>query len=131
VIQRFDVTERDAQEWAQLLEDDNPLHSDPEALAARGIGRGIVNPGPANMGLLMTLLLQRFPGAHLAEFEARFVDVVLAPAAVEACITAEREESTPAGRVTFCELELRCADTVAVVAKARLHPASRPAGDLA
>jgi hypothetical protein len=85
------------------------------------LGRGIVNPGPANMGYLMTLVLQIYPSAVLEEFAARFTGVVIAPAIVEAHLHVVREESTPAGMRLYCELELRCQEQVAVRAKARLH----------
>jgi acyl dehydratase len=118
---RMTVTERDTKAWAEILDDDNPLHSDPEALAARGVGRGIVSPGPANIGYLMTLLLNCFPGSEIEAFEARFVGLVLAPSEVEARGRIEREESTPTGRVLHCSLELHAVGGVAVVATARLR----------
>jgi acyl dehydratase len=124
------ITERDAMEWAQILDDGNPLHSDADALAAHGIGRGIVNPGPANMGYLMTLLLNSFPGASIEEFDARFVGIVLAPSEVEACGRIEREELSPTGRILHCSLELRAAGAIAVTAKARLRVDADGASDL-
>jgi acyl dehydratase len=120
---QFDVTEQDALEWSAILDDRNPLHSNPEAAVAHGVGRGVVNPGPANMGYLMTLLLRSFPGATLEAFEARFVAVVLAPTKAVARGVVEREEAAADGIRLHCALELHSAGRVAITARARLRAA--------
>lgn len=121
---RFSISERDTLEWASVLDDDNPLHSDPAAIAAHGIGRGIVSPGPANIGFLMTFLLRHFPGAEIESFEARFTGVVLAPSEVEACGVIEREERTRNHEILHCTLELHESSAIVVTAKARIRVAS-------
>ena len=122
----FEVTESDALEWSGILDDRNPIHSDPAAGLVHGLGPGIVSPGPANAGYLMTLLLRAFPGATLASFEARFVAVVVAPTTVVAAGVVEREEPVPGGTRLHCALELRAHGRVAIDARACVHlPASR------
>lgn len=118
---RMEVSQRDAVEWSDLLDDRNPLHSNPEAGVAHGIGRGIVSPGPANMAHLMTLLLRSFPGVILETFEARFSAAVLAPTTVVARGVIDREEVTDDGLRLHCTLELLVADTVAISARARVR----------
>lgn len=115
-----EITVSDAAEWSALLNDANPLHADPDAAVALGLGRGIVSPGPANMAHLMTLLLRSFPGATIETFEARFVAAVLAPTTAIATGTVESEHVTATGSRLHCSLELRTADRVAIIAKAQL-----------
>ncbi len=125
MIKTFTVSIEAAAQWAEILEDGNPLHADATALEARGLGRGIVMPGPANMGYLMTLLMQEFPAAHIEEFQARFTGLVLAPSTVEAHLHVYREESTPNGRRLHCKLELQSQSQVAVRASACVHVPTR------
>jgi acyl dehydratase len=116
-----EITVSDAAEWSEVLDDRNPLHADPDAALAHGLGRGIVSPGPANMAHLMTLLLRSFPGATIETFEARFVAAVLAPTTAIATGVVESEEAIPTGSRLRCALELRTADRVAIIAKAQLQ----------
>jgi len=127
---RIVVAASDASEWSTLLDDPNPLHSDPDSGARSGVGHGIVMPGPANMAHLMTLLRRAFPAATLERFEARFVAAVFAPGTAVARGVVEREELTADGRRLHCSLELLAAGTVAVTAQAqvRLAEPCRPAG---
>lgn len=115
------VTEVDSAEWSMLLDDRNPLHSDPESGARSGVGHGIVSPGPANMAHLLTLLHRSFPGATLETFEARFVAAVFAPGTAVARGVVEREEATPAGIRLHCSLELLAAGAIAITARAQLR----------
>jgi acyl dehydratase len=40
-------------EFAVLLADPNPIHLEPEAVRARGLGDRVVNQGPANFGYVL------------------------------------------------------------------------------
>ncbi len=115
------VTEVDCATWSELLDDRNPLHSDPASGARSGVGHGIVSPGPANMAHLLTLLRRSFPDATLESFEARFVAAVFAPGTAVARGVVEREEAIAAGLRLHCSLELLAAGTVAITAHARLR----------
>lgn len=115
------VTVNDALEWSEILDDRNPLHSDPESGNRAGIGRGVVNPGPANMAYLMTWLDRRFPGALLETFRARFSSAVFAPGNAVARGRVHREELLQDGTRLFCTLELHAAGTVAVTAEAQIR----------
>jgi acyl dehydratase len=57
---------------ALLLRDPNPIHLDPDAAAAVGLGRACVNQGPANLAYALTFLTARRPGAALTAYDARF-----------------------------------------------------------
>jgi acyl dehydratase len=114
-------TAGEAQLWSELLDDGNPLHADPEAALAHGFGRGVVTPGPANAGHLMTLLLRNFPAGSIETFRARFVAAVLAPTTVEARGTIQFEESTPTGRLVHCALELWAEGAIVVTAAAQVR----------
>ncbi|MDD7938429.1 MaoC family dehydratase [Actinomycetospora lutea] len=63
---------------ALLLRDPNPIHLDPDAAAAVGLGRACVNQGPANLAYALTHVTARHPGATLAAFDARFRATVVA-----------------------------------------------------
>ena len=115
------VTEADSAEWSTLLDDRNPLHSDPESGARSGVGHGIVSPGPANMAHLLTLLRRSFPAATLESFEARFVAAVFAPGTAVARGVVDREETTPTGVRVHCSLELLAAGAIAITARAQLR----------
>ncbi|MEJ2865294.1 MaoC family dehydratase [Actinomycetospora flava] len=63
---------------ALLLRDPNPIHLDPDAAAAVGLGRACVNQGPANLAYALTHVTARHPGATLTAFDARFRATVVA-----------------------------------------------------
>ncbi|GKY89577.1 MaoC/PaaZ C-terminal domain-containing protein [Sinisalibacter aestuarii] len=62
-----DISGPDMAEWCALLNDDNAIHLSRDAAEAAGFGPRRVNPGPANLAYLMTLV-----GEDLAEVDARF-----------------------------------------------------------
>lgn len=63
---------------ALLLRDPNPIHLDPDAAAAVGLGRACVNQGPANLAYALTHATARRPDATLTAFDARFRATVVA-----------------------------------------------------
>ena len=103
---RTTVRAEDMKFWAQLLRDPNPLHLDPRAVSAKGLGERVINQGPANAALLIDLLLIRFPGARIADVEFRFLDNLFAGdiATAEGVVT-EAHESANQLHVA-CELRL-------------------------
>lgn len=64
---------------AALIQDPNPIHFDPAAVAALGMGDRIVNQGPINLAYVMNLL-QAWggPGTRLRRIQVRFLGNVLA-----------------------------------------------------
>lgn len=73
--------------WAQVLRDPNPIHLDPDAVRARGLGDRVINQGPGNVSYIMNMLLAAFPQGRLDSIEVRFLDNVfggelVAPAAI-------------------------------------------------
>lgn len=115
------VTVDDTFEWSGILDDRNPLHSDPASGARAGVGHGIVSPGPANMAHLISLLRHSFPSARLESFEARFVAAVFAPGTAVVRGVVDREDATADGLRLHCSLELLVADAVAIKAQARIR----------
>lgn len=60
--------------WAKVLRDPNPIHTDVEAVRARGLGDRVINQGPGNVSYVMNMLLGAFPGGRLDTIKVRFVD---------------------------------------------------------
>jgi 3-hydroxybutyryl-CoA dehydratase len=58
--------------WAAALHDPNPIHVDPAAVRALGLGDRVINQGPINVGYLVNMLAAAFPGSRLERVEVRF-----------------------------------------------------------
>jgi acyl dehydratase len=69
---------------AEILRDPNPIHLDPAAVAAIGLGDRVINQGPANLAYVINMLSAAFPGHHLDSLESRFLANVRAGDLVEA-----------------------------------------------
>lgn len=64
---------------AALMNDPNPIHLDPGAVRALGLGDRLVNQGPITISYLQTMLAQAVGGAdRIVSFKARFVANVFA-----------------------------------------------------
>jgi 3-hydroxybutyryl-CoA dehydratase len=85
--------------FAEILEDPNPIHLDPAATAAAGLGERTINQGPANFGYVIDMLRENFPGAAIGDLNVRLLANVCADDRVTA---AGRVEANQDGR-------LRCA----------------------
>jgi 3-hydroxybutyryl-CoA dehydratase len=70
--------------WAKFLRDPNPIHLDPKAVLAKGLGDRVINQGPANLAYVISMLQAALPGAHLETLDVRYVDNVFGGEAVEA-----------------------------------------------
>jgi 3-hydroxybutyryl-CoA dehydratase len=64
--------------FADILDDPNPIHLDPAAAAAAGLGERTINQGPANFGYVLNMLLAAFPGARIADLDVRLLANVCA-----------------------------------------------------
>ena len=69
---------------AELLHDPNPIHLEPAAVKAAGLGERVINQGPANLGYIINMLDSAFPDFRVAKIESRYLanvrggDVVIA-----------------------------------------------------
>jgi len=64
--------------FADILDDPNPIHLDPAAAAAAGLGDRTINQGPANFGYVLNMLLAAFPGALIRDLDVRLLANVCA-----------------------------------------------------
>lgn len=104
-----------------ILHDPNPIHLDPAAAAAAGLGDRVINQGPANLAYVLDLLGAAFPNHRIEDLQSRFLGTVRAGDRVEA---AGRVISNEAG-VICCETWLRVEDgSIALRAEVRLVPRS-------
>jgi 3-hydroxybutyryl-CoA dehydratase len=60
-------------DWADLLEDANPIHLDPAAVRALGLGDAVINQGPRNIAVVLNAISQALPTAELTGFSARLL----------------------------------------------------------
>lgn len=89
-------------QWAVFLADPNPIHLDPEAVKAKGLGDRVINQGPANVAYLINMLMSAFPGGRIETMDTRFLDNVYGGDMVTARGTVTKVEDT---RVS-CEFSL-------------------------
>lgn len=102
---------------AALLADPNPIHFDPRALAALGMGERTVNQGPLNMGYLQTMLARWAGGRdRLLSFQVRFRGNVFAGDEVRATGTVTAVADTHRGRVATCDISLEVLGGAVVLA---------------
>lgn len=62
--------------FAVALADPNPIHLDPEAVKAAGLGDRVINQGPAGLGYVMNMLREAAPGAIVGDLKVRFTSNV-------------------------------------------------------
>jgi 3-hydroxybutyryl-CoA dehydratase len=77
------IDPQELREWAEVLRDPNPIHLDPQAVVARGLGNRVISQGPANLALIITMLQTAHPGARLSSLDVRYLDNVFAGDTVE------------------------------------------------
>lgn len=58
---------------AEVLRDPNPIHLDPAAAEAAGLGDRVINQGPANLAYVMDMLREAFPEHVLTSFDSKFL----------------------------------------------------------
>ena len=78
---------------ADLLDDPNPIHLDPEATRRMGLGDRVINQGPTNCGYVVSMLQDAFPGGALLALRLRLGGQVKGGDRVHAggAITAEHD----------------------------------------
>jgi acyl dehydratase len=89
-------------QWSKFLDDPNPIHLDPVAVAAIGLGNRVISQGPANLAYVINCIMANFPGQRIERLETRFADNVFAGdvARAEGTVTAVE------GNRTHCEVWL-------------------------
>jgi acyl dehydratase len=95
--------------WAAALRDPNPIHVDPGAARAAGLGDRVVNQGPANLGYLVNALLAAFPQGVIERLEFRFLDIVRAGDVAVAGGVVSGVKRMDAGLRVDCALALKVA----------------------
>ncbi len=56
---------------ADLLDDPNPIHLDPDATRRMGLGDRVINQGPTNCGYVVSMLQAAYPGGELVALRLR------------------------------------------------------------
>lgn len=93
--------------WAVALHDPNPIHLDPEAVKAAGLGDRVINQGPANLAYIINMVKIALPGAFIADIEMRYVDNVFGGDAVEAGGTVTDVVSEGGSQRVTCDVWLK------------------------
>jgi 3-hydroxybutyryl-CoA dehydratase len=57
--------------FAVVLADPNPIHLDPKAVVAAGLGDRVINQGPASFGYVLNMLREAVPGASIRDLDVR------------------------------------------------------------
>jgi acyl dehydratase len=87
---------------ADVLRDPNPIHLDPAAVRAAGLGDRVINQGPANGSYIANMLRANFPGARVRALRLRLRANVFAGDRVVAGGTVEARE----GDLVHCRVWL-------------------------
>jgi 3-hydroxybutyryl-CoA dehydratase len=58
---------------AEVLRDPNPIHLDPAAALAAGLGDRVINQGPANLAYVADMLQAAFPAHRIAALDSRYL----------------------------------------------------------
>jgi len=88
-----------------VLRDPNPIHLDPQAVKAKGLGDRVINQGPANLAYVIAMLQTAFPQARICSLDVRYLDNVFAGDTVEAGAKVVSVTGDNSARIT-CELWL-------------------------
>jgi 3-hydroxybutyryl-CoA dehydratase len=88
---------------AVVLDDPNPIHLDPEAVKALGMGDRVINQGPAGVGYVLNMLAEAAPEATVADIDVRFMANVLGG---DRCVAAGRVEAVGDDGTVTCRVWL-------------------------
>jgi acyl dehydratase len=92
--------------WAKILHDPNPIHTDAEAVRAKGLGDRVINQGPGNVSYIMNMLLAAFPAGRLAAIKVRFLDNVFGNEVVTPSAVVHGIEQATEGRRISLDIAL-------------------------
>jgi 3-hydroxybutyryl-CoA dehydratase len=88
--------------FAVVLDDPNPIHLDPEAVRAAGLGDRVINQGPASFGYVLNMLREAAPGAEILDLDVRLSANVFGGDTVIAAGEVESVQDTGEGRRLVC-----------------------------
>jgi len=119
---------------ARVLRDPNPIHLDPAAAAAAGLGDRVINQGPANLAYVIEMLRVAFPAHRLASLDSSFLNSVRAGDEVEAggLVREQADDSYICDawlRIVDGPIALKVVATMARVPTMTSEPAAELAGD--
>ena len=100
---------------ALLLGDPNPIHIDASAVRQLGLGDRVVNQGPSNIGMIVNMLSEHFPGAKLVRLQTRLLANVFSGDAVTASAHVISSETVTGGERITCAVRLDVAGRGQVV----------------
>ncbi|HEY4279611.1 MAG TPA: MaoC family dehydratase [Conexibacter sp.] len=92
--------------FAEILDDPNPIHLDPAAVRAMGLGDRVVNQGPANFGYVLAMLREAAPEAAVRKLDVRLGGNVFAGDRLIAAGRVEQVEEAAGERVLACRVWL-------------------------
>jgi 3-hydroxybutyryl-CoA dehydratase len=78
----------------EILDDPNPIHFDPAAASAAGLGDRPINQGPANIAYVLDMLRANLPEATVGDLDVRLLGNV---AAGDRVVAGGRVESSEEG----------------------------------
>lgn len=83
-IRRTAITAAPMRTIAEVLRDPNPIHLDPAAAGAAGLGDRVINQGPANLAYVVDAVQAAFPNHRLAMLDSSYLSSVRDGDVVEA-----------------------------------------------
>jgi acyl dehydratase len=92
--------------FAVVLADPNPIHLDPDAVKAAGLGDRVINQGPASFGYVLNMLRDAAPGARIADLNVRLSANVLGGDRVVAAGRVDAVEERDGERRVTCSVWL-------------------------
>jgi 3-hydroxybutyryl-CoA dehydratase len=92
--------------FAVVLADPNPIHLDPEAVKAAGLGDRVVNQGPASFGYVLNMLRDAAPDATIRDLNVRLTANVFGGDTVTAGGEVESVEDRDGERLVTCRVWL-------------------------
>lgn len=96
--------------FAIVLDDPNPIHTDPAAAKAAGLGDRVINQGPASFGYVLNMLLDAIPGASISDLRVRLTANVYGGEKVTAAGRVDSVEELERGRSLSCQVWLDVED---------------------
>ncbi|RMF11118.1 MAG: hypothetical protein D6763_04065 [Alphaproteobacteria bacterium] len=125
-IEINEVLAEDVLEWSSILNDPNPIHLDPKASAANGLGNRTVNQGPANLGAIINLIVSNFPDGMIEVIDVKFVGNVFSGDSLRASgrIT-DVNRDRDCSRIR-CAVELRAGNRIALTGQVEIRLPGQP-----
>jgi 3-hydroxybutyryl-CoA dehydratase len=90
--------------FAVVLADPNPIHLDPDAVRAAGLGDRVVNQGPASFGYVLNMLREAIPGGVIRDLNVRLTANVFGGDSVTAAGEVRSAQEADGERVLSCRV---------------------------